>query len=89
MDTMIVGKPQEKRTDHRVIPEHLLGVPIKELRVSQYSEARGSYLLGSTQLALQVFDLFLGLPNAPQGVLISNFLALSSVPLLQFPNAAS
>lgn len=39
MDTMIMGKPQEKRTDHRVIPEHLLGVPIKELRVSQYSEA--------------------------------------------------
>lgn len=59
--------------------------------ISLHSEARatqGPHLLGGTQLALQVFYLLLCLPNAPQGILIRDLLALPSIPLLQFPDAA-
>ena len=48
----------------------------------------GLHLLGGTQLALQVFDLFLRLTNAPQGILVCDLLALPPIPLLQLPDAA-
>lgn len=47
----------------------------------------GPHLLGGAQLALQVFDLLLRLPDASQGVLVSYLLALPAVPLLQLPDA--
>lgn len=49
---------------------------------------QGSHLLGGTQLALQMFNLLLGLPDAPQGILIGNLLALPPIPFLQLPDAA-
>lgn len=49
---------------------------------------RGLYLLGGSQLPLQMFYLLLCLPYAPQGIFVCNLLALPSISFLQFPDAA-
>lgn len=55
---------------------------------SKETTGRFIHLLGRTQFALQVFNLLLCLPDPPQGILIGNLLAFSSVSLFQVSDAA-